>query len=255
MKIITFNVNGIRSAYRKGLSDWIKRENPDVLCFQEVKSQELPSNLSLFETNLHDIYYASFNPAKKKGYSGVLVYSKIKPTNTSDRLGLERFDSEGRILAVEFNNFTLVNLYLPHGGRKKENLRYKLYVYDQLVRWLDKIKDRNVILTGDFNVAHKEIDLARPNQNKNNIMFTPEERSRLDKIINLGFVDTFRKFNEDGGNYTWWPYLKSARDKNIGWRLDYIFASKQLVPKLNSGFILKDIFLSDHCPTGIEVNL
>lgn len=255
MKIVSFNVNGVRSAYRKGFSEWMLKENPDIVCLQEIKSGEVPSTGDLFSPDLSTIYHISINPAKKKGYSGVLVYSKAKPTNISKELGLERFDNEGRILAVEFDNLTLVNLYIPHGGRKKENLGYKLDSYDRLVGRLSKIKDKNVILTGDFNVAHKEIDLARPEQNRNNIMFTPEERLKLDTIVNLGFIDSFREFNKDGGNYTWWPYLKSARDENIGWRLDYIFASKPLTSKLKSAFILKEIFLSDHCPMGIEINL
>jgi len=248
MKIISLNVNGIRAASRRGFLKWLKEENPDIACFQEIKSQE--TQKSLFSD-----YLEITNSAQRKGYSGVAVFAKIKPRQIFQNLGLKRFDQEGRILELDFSNFSLINLYLPHGARDKRNLSYKLAAYQHLLNKLDRLKNKNLILAGDFNIAHQEIDLARPKQNQNNIMFTPKERLQLDKLVHLGFVDSFRKFNQKDGNYTWWPYRQSVRAKNIGWRLDYIFVSKSLAPKLKRAFILKEVSLSDHCPIGVEINL
>lgn len=254
MKIITLNVNGIRAAYRRGLVDWATKENPDVLCIQEAKSNDLPP-ITLFEAGLQNTYNFSISPAKKKGYSGVGILSKGAPVEISKELRFERFDSEGRIIKVRFPKFLLINVYMPHGRRDKGNLVYKLDSYKYLIDELRKIKNENVILVGDLNIAHNEIDLARPKQNKDNVMFTREERDLLDEIVKLGFVDAFRSLNPDVGAYTWWPYSKRAREKNIGWRLDYLFVSNKLKSKLKNSFIHKEVFLSDHCPTGIEVDL
>lgn len=160
---------------------------------------------------------------------------------------------EGRFLKLTFPRFTLINFYLPHGGRKKENLDYKLKVYDFLLNYLSKLVNEKVILSGDFNIAHEDIDLARPKQNQNNIMFTPEERKKIDNLIQLGYVDTFRIFNQEGGNYTWWSYMAGARERNLGWRIDYLFVSPGLKQDLKSAFILQEIAGSDHCPIGLTV--
>ena len=249
MKIISWNINGIRAVYKKNFLKWLMATNADIVCLQEIRAQkeQIPSDL----LELKD-YYFYFNQAVKKGYAGVAVYTKQKPLKVEYKLGLKRFDQEGRILKLEYSDFTLINLYFPHGGRQKENLNYKLEVYRYLFNYLKRIKDKNVILVGDFNIAHQEIDLARPKQNQNNIMFTPEERKQIDKIINSGFVDTFRKFNKEGKNYTWWPYFVNARERNLGWRIDYIFVSKRLVPKPRDAFILSKVMGSDHCPIGID---
>jgi exodeoxyribonuclease-3 len=166
---------------------------------------------------------------------------------------MERFDQEGRMLKLKYPDCLLVNLYLPHGGRKKENLDYKLKVYSFLLDYLQKIRDKKVVVIGDFNVAHKEIDLARPKQNQNNIMFTPKEREQIDRLIDLGFIDSFRKFNKKGGYHTWWPYFAQARERNLGWRIDYTFVSRKLAPRLKDAFILPEVKGSDHCPIGIEI--
>lgn len=247
MKIISWNVNGIRAIYKRNFLNWLTKSRADIVCLQELKAQteQLPPDL-LKPKN----YYAYFNQAVKKGYSGVVVYTKQKPIRVDYKLGLKRFDQEGRILKLQYPQFTLINLYLPHGGREKENLDYKLKVYQRLLNYLKRIKNKNIILIGDFNIAHQEIDLARPKDNRNNIMFTPAEREQIDKLINLGFTDTFRKFNQKPGHYTWWPYFNNCRQRNLGWRIDYAFVSTKLIPKLKSAFILNRVSGSDHCPAG-----
>lgn len=250
MKILSWNVNGLRAVIKKGFFDSLQKEKPDIICLQEIKTQ--PENLS--NESIHwSGYFSFFNSALKKGYSGVAVYTKQKPLMIKNKLGLRRFDEEGRFLELHYPNFILMNFYLPHGGRQKENLDYKIEVYKKLFQYLKKMKNKKLILIGDFNVAYQEIDLARPKQNKNNIMFTPKEREQIDKILNLGFVDSFRKFRKDGGHYTWWPYFANARQRNLGWRIDYTFVSKNLIKRVKKSFILSQVYGSDHCPVGIEV--
>lgn len=250
MKIISWNVNGIRAVYKKDFVKQFKKINADFFCLQETKCQEgqVPEELLNFKN-----YHSYFSFAAKKGYSGVAVFTKMKPLKVENKMGFKKFDEEGRILRLEYKDFILINFYFPHGGRAKENLGYKLEVYENFFKYLEKIKDKKVILVGDFNIAHKEIDVDRPKANLNNIMFTPGERKQFDKIISLGFVDTFRKFNKKGKNYTWWPYFADARERNLGWRIDYVFASKKLNSKLKKAFILKNVMGSDHCPVGIEM--
>ena len=250
MKIISWNVNGIRAVYRKNFSKWVAKTNPDILCLQEIKAQkeQIPEELVKPKG-----YYSYFNLAERKGYSGIAVYSKKKPLKVEYKLGLKRFDEEGRILRIEYRDFILINIYIPYGSRDKSNLLYKLKAYNYLIDYLKKNQDKNIILIGDFNIAHKEIDLARPKNNKNNIMFTLEERKQIDRIIELGFIDTFREFNKKGGNYTWWPYRFNAKERNLGWRLDYVFVSQTIISKIKKSFILNKVICSDHCPIGIEI--
>jgi exodeoxyribonuclease-3 len=250
MKILSWNVNGLRAIYKKGFWEWFGKINPDILCLQETKIQD--EQLSFDLVKLKN-YSSFFNSASKKGYSGVGVFSKKKPLEIKRKLGLKRFDNEGRFLELQYPEFTLINLYLPHGGRQKENLAYKLKAYDCLLKYLQKMNKQKVILIGDFNIAHQEIDLARPKQNKNNIMFTSKEREQIDKLIKLGFTDSFRKFHKEGGHYTWWPYFANARERNLGWRIDYAFVSKNLSSKIKDAFILSQVQGSDHCPIGIEI--
>lgn len=252
MKIISCNVNGIRSACRKGLLDFINKEKPDILCFQETKAvkEDLPKELINPKG-----YYSFFNLAEKKGYSGVSVYTKEKPISIGTKLGIERFDREGRILELEYHGFRLLNIYFPHGGRQKENLSYKLDVYKKILERVKRLGKKEAILIGDFNIAHTNIDLARPKQNRNNIMFTPEERKQLDDLVGLGFVDTFRLFNNKTGNFTWWPYAFDARERNLGWRIDYCFVSRKVSKKLDKAIIYSTLCFSDHCPIGLIGNL
>lgn len=250
MKILSWNVNGLRAVRRKGFLEWLEKSRPDIICLQETKIQEnqIPFDL-LYPLNHHSF----FSCAQKKGYSGTAIYSQPKPLEIKKKLGLARFDQEGRFLQLTYPQFTLINLYLPHGGRNKENLVYKLQAYNRLFSYLKKIKDKNLILVGDFNTAHQEIDLARPKENQNNIMFTPQEREQLDKLVNSGFTDTFRRFHQGNGHYTWWSYANDARERNLGWRIDYAFVSQPLRPKLKNAFILPKVTGSDHCPIGIEI--
>lgn len=252
MKIISWNVNGLRAVYKRNFLEWLDKTGADIVCLQETKAQvdQLPPDLIKPKN-----YYSYFNSAIKKGYSGVAVYTKEKPIAVKDKLGMARFDQEGRMLKLEYPDFILINFYLPHGGRQKENLDYKLEVYDFISAHLKKLKKENIILIGDFNIAHNDVDLTRPKQNQNNIMFTPRERKEIDKLVNSGFIDTFREFHKEGGWYTWWPYFANARERNLGWRIDYAFVSKNLTPKLKDAFILNQVRGSDHCPLGIEVSI
>jgi len=255
MKIVSWNVNGIRSVYKKNFPEWLKNTDADIVCLQEIKAQEAELS-SLFEPGLFGgqkyKFYAS--TAHKRGYSGVAVLAVKEPKAVGKNLGLSRFDTEGRILSLEYPDFTLINLYLPHGGRQKENLAYKLDVYQHLLEYLRRLKEKNIVLAGDFNVAHREVDLARPKENRNNTMFTEEERRQIDSLVKLGFTDSFRKFHPEDGHYTWWPYMAQARERNLGWRIDYIFVSNDLAPQLKDAFILKDTVGSDHCPVGVEIS-
>jgi len=241
--ILSWNVNGLRAIHKKNFSKQVVKENPDIICLQEIRLQKNQIPEGLFSN-----YFAYFNFAVKKGYGGLAVYTKEKPLNVKYKLGFKRFDNEGRIITLHYKKFILINIYLPHGNRTKEHLPYKLKCYDHLEKYLKKIKNKRVILVGDFNIAHEEIDLKRPKQNIKNIMFTPEERYRLSRLINLGFIDTFRHLNPKILKYTWWPWLANARQRNIGWRIDYGFISKKMLLSLKEAIILDKLIGSDHCP-------
>ena len=249
MKIISWNVNGLRAAYKKGFLDKFKELNADIVCLQEVRAEkeQLPEEVINIEG-----YSSCFNSSIKKGYSGTAVYFKDKPLKIEKKIGFKRFDEEGRMIKLEYKNFTLINFYIPNGGKQKQDMAYKLEFYDYLFKYLKK-DNKKLILTGDFNIAHKEIDLARPKANKNNTGFTPEEREKIDELINLNFIDSFRYFNKDKEAYTFWSNFAQARERDIGWRIDYFFISKALFSKCKRSFILKDVMGSDHCPIGIEI--
>ena len=252
MKIASWNVNGIRSTQRNGFSKWLETSDVDILCVQETKAQ--PSQLTWDILNIGK-YELIMNSADKKGYSGTAIYTKIKPQTIYKEVGMRRFDFEGRVVKLDFPKFTLINLYVPNGGRQKENMAYKLEFYTFLFGYLKKVRNKNIILAGDFNIAHKEIDLARPKQNVHNTMFTPEERKQIDILLDQGFTDSFREFNDSGENYSWWAYFREQRERNIGWRIDYIFVSNNLKTSLKNAYILKEVKGSDHCPVGIEVSI
>jgi len=253
VKIISWNINGINACIRKGLINFIKKENADIYCFQETKS----STERVEEEFLHLKGYQQFwFSAEKKGYSGTLVLSKKKPLAVIKGLGIEKFDSEGRVLALEFDNFFLVNVYFPHSRRGLERIDFKIEFNKELEKFVQKLrKMKPIIIASDFNVAHKDIDLANPKQNERNAGFTIQERNWFDSFLNLGYIDTLREFNKEGGNYTWWTYRFKARDRNIGWRVDYFVISEELKSKLKSSAILKDVMGSDHAPIKMEMKV
>lgn len=254
MRLISWNVNGIRAVHKKGLFlGWIEEERPDVLCLQETKAHEsqLPEALTKVEG-----YSSWFSTPERKGYSGVALYTKEQPRNVSFGLGVERFDNEGRTVVADFDDFVLLGIYFPNGKRSAERLRYKMEFYDAFLDYVENLRreGRNVVVCGDVNTAHKEIDLARPKENEKISGFLPEERAWMDTFFDHGYVDTFRKFNQEPGNYSWWDQMTRARDRNVGWRIDYFFTDADFTSNLTDGFILPDVMGSDHCPVGIEIS-
>jgi exodeoxyribonuclease-3 len=249
MRILSWNVNGIRSVARKGFLKWLEKESPDILCIQEIKIDEASIPKELLKPFG---YHSYWNPAKRKGYAGTCVYCKNEPLSVQKGLGIKGFDEEGRALVLEYPEFCLINVYMPQGGRDKNKLPFKLRVYDELIRLLNDFK-KQLILIGDFNIAHREVDLARPKSNKNNVMFTIDERKKIQKIMNNGFIDSFRELNKGCGNYTWWPYMNNLRERNVGWRIDYVFLSESLKKSLKYAFIMPEVLGSDHCPIGVEL--
>jgi len=221
------------------------------VCLQEIKaaSNELCEDITMI-----DGYYAYFNSAQKKGYSGVAVYSKLKPVSVETLLGLHQFDLEGRSLKLTFDDFILFNLYIPHGGRLQDKMEYKLAVYEHLLGILKPMANEAVILAGDFNIAHTSLDLYYPKQNEKNIMFTPRERQQLDVLTQMGFIDSFRTLHPNEKAYTMWPNAYGLRARDIGWRIDYIFMTKKIRPLLQDAFIEKEVLGSDHAPVGIVLN-
>ncbi len=252
--IYSWNVNGIRAVYKKGFLEWFLHESPDILCLQETKAhqEQLPKELLEIDT-----YRTYFSGAERKGYSGVGLYSKIKPLKVMTDFGVERFATEGRILITHYPFFILCNVYFPNGNMGPERLQYKLDFYDAFLGYLKRLKKKNkkIIVCGDINTAHTELDLSRPKQNENVSGFLPIERAWIDKLIRNGFVDTFRLFEKQGGHYTWWDFKTHSRERNVGWRLDYFFVSKNLTSNIQSSFMRKDVMGSDHCPIGITLKL
>ena len=249
MKILSWNVNGLRAVQKKGFAGWIRKERPDILCIQE--SRALPEQV---QPDWPKSYKAYWNPAEKKGYAGVLTLSKRPPLKIMCGIGMARHDREGRVLTAEYEDFILVNVYVPNAQRSLARLPYRQQWDCDFLGYLKKLKHRKpVIFCGDFNVAHTEIDLANPKSNKNTHGFTQEERAGFDTFEKNGFLDSFRQFEPEGGHYTWWSNLNNARARNIGWRLDYFMISKNLRTLLKKAFILPEVTGSDHCPVGIEL--
>ncbi len=251
MKIISWNVNGIRAAADKGLKDFISCQAPDILCLQETKAfpEQITPGMARPEG-----YLTYWNNPPRKGYAGVAVFSKHEPENVKKTFSGD-FDTEGRALIMDYKKFLLINVYFPNGGSGEPRLKYKMLFYDKFLEYIDKIKNRNIIICGDVNTAHKEIDLARPKENSVVSGFLPEERAWLDKLTAHGYIDTFREFDKSPGKYTWWDYKTRARERNVGWRIDYFFVTEQMMKVVKDAFIMPEILGSDHCPVGIELNL
>lgn len=252
IKLISWNVNGIRAAAKKGLLDWIKKESPDVFCIQETKAWE-----EQLDDSIKNIpgYYSYFSQAYRKGYSGVAVYTKEEPKSIKRGFGVEEFDNEGRTLILEYELFTLFNIYFPNGKKDAVRLKYKLDFYDAFQTYAVNLKrkGKKLVVCGDVNTAHKEIDLARPKANEKTSGFLPEERAWIDRFLSEGFYDTLRLFTDKGEIYTWWDMITRARVRNVGWRIDYFFISDNLKNNITNAFTMPNVMGSDHCPVGIEL--
>ena len=251
MKLISWNVNGIRACLNKGFSDFFKEVNADIFCLQETKCQPEQINLE-FEG-----YTSYWNSAERKGYSGTAIFTKKQPVNVTYGIGIEEHDKEGRIITLEFENFYLVTNYTPNAKRELERLDYRMVWEDEIRKYLLELnKKKSVIMCGDLNVAHEEIDLKNPKTNRKNAGFTDEEREKMTTLLEAGFIDTFRYFYpEDEGRYSWWSYRFKAREKNAGWRIDYFLVSKALEKNIKGADIHKDVMGSDHCPIELEVEM
>lgn len=252
MKIFSWNVNGVRAIEKKGFLDWIDNEDPDIVCIQETKAKVEQLGSSLIEDHGYHTYWHS---AERPGYSGVATFSKVEPLFVQNGLGIDRFDREGRVLITEHENFLLYNIYFPNGQKDEIRLNYKLDFYDELLPIINEQVESgsNVIVTGDWNTAHFPIDLARPKENIKTSGFMPIEREKIDQYVDSGWIDTFRHFNTDPERYTWWTYRFGARQRNVGWRIDYFFVNESFISNIEDAEIHENIMGSDHCPVSITI--
>ena len=254
IRLLCWNVNGIRSVRNKGFLEWLNIEFPDILAIQETKAK--PEQL---DTDLREPpgYYTYWNYPEKKGYSGVALYTKEQPVNIDYDLGDSKLELEGRVIRADYPGFILFNVYYPNGKKDQERLDYKMKFYDDFLIYADSLKEtgKKLVICGDINTAHEEIDLARPKENSKVSGFLPIEREWMDKFVSHGYVDTFRHFNKEPNQYTWWDLKSGARVRNVGWRIDYFFISEDLLPSLKDAFIMPEVMGSDHCPIGLEVRI
>ena len=255
MKLISWNVNGLRAVINKGFKEFFDKIDADIFCIQETKMQE-----NQIDDNIKEIvkeYNAYWNSAEKKGYSGTAIFSKEKPVNVTYGIGKEEHDKEGRVITLEFEKFYMVNIYTPNSKRELERLDYRQVWEDEIREYLLKLNEsKPVIMCGDLNVAHQEIDLKNPKTNRRNAGFTDEERNKMTELLNAGFTDTFRyKYPDVEGKYSWWSYMFHAREKNAGWRIDYFIVSNSINDNIEDAKILDDIYGSDHCPVELDINI
>ncbi len=249
MKILSWNINGLKSIYNKNVLSKLLKDDYDIICFQEVKL----ADESFIREVVPNNYFIYYNLSENKGKHGVAIISKIKASKEDYLIGHSLADKEGRYIKLEFDNYMLINLYVPHGGRQKENLEYKLEVINKLINNLKSYKNKNIIITTDFNIARSDIDVCRAKQNYKNIMFTEVERNTLENLLNIGFIDSYRYFNPDTIKYSWWPYAFNCREKNVGWRIDYILISNGLLNKVKNIDINENYLGSDHAPLIMEM--
>jgi len=266
MKIISWNVNGYRSiagqnpskkynevSKNNRLFQYIEKENPDIICLQETKAWQEQIDTDLLSPLGYHHHYTDCKI--KKGYSGVVTFSKSKPINTANGFGLSKFDDEGRIIETDFGDFIVLNIYFPNGTSGDARVDYKLEFYDAFFEYTNQLKKKNkkILVCGDYNTAHHEIDLARPKENINNSGFMPKERVKIDWMVNNGWIDSFRQFNKEGGNYTWWSARGSAKRENVGWRIDYHFITENMLDILVNCYHQPEVEGSDHCPIILEI--
>ena len=251
MKLVSWNVAGFRACLKKGFEDFFKKIDADIYCLQEVKAEKEQIDFD------PKGYYCYLNPAERKGYSGTLIYTKKEPLRVTYGIGVDEHDHEGRVITAEFEEFYLVNQYVPNVKRDLSRLDYRMIWEDEVKKYLKKLeKNKPVVVCGDFNVAHNEIDIKNAKANKGNAGFTDEERNKFSKLLESGFIDTFRYFNPDKTDcYSWWSYFGKTREKNVGWRIDYFIVSKDIITKVKNPKIYDDILGSDHCPVGIDLEL
>lgn len=252
MKIISYNINGIRAALKKNLINWIQSESPDIICFQEIKANKDQFDFEIFNSLG---YYNFWFSAQKKGYSGVAILSKIEPKKIKYGTGINHIDFEGRVIRADFEKFSVISLYLP-SGTNNLRLNYKLKFMDDFLDYINKLKQEfpNLIICGDYNICHKHIDIHDPIRNKNVSGFLIEERMWLDKFLELGFTDSFRLLNKNPNEYSWWSYRANSRQNNKGWRIDYNLVSNSIKENIYKSYILSHVCHSDHCPVGVELN-
>lgn len=254
MRIISWNINGLRSLYRDGQWQWFADTDPDIFCLQEIKAEkeQLPENIQNPKG-----YHAYFNSSReRKGYSGVATYTRHDANSIEYDILPHQFNTQGRLIQTDFESFTLINGYFPNGGGSPERLQYKLGFYDAFLEHSESLrkKGKSIIFCGDVNVAHHEIDIARPKENQNHVGFLPEERAWMDQVVDLGYIDTFRHLHPNTKDaYTYWDTITRARDRNVGWRIDYFFITPDLLPRLKKSEILSDVYGSDHCPILLEL--
>ena len=250
IKLLCWNVNGIRALVKKGFLEWLQKESPDILCLQETKAS--PENLTkdLLEPPNYHTYW---NYPERKGYSGVATLTKEKPVKIQNGLGIPALDREGRVIISEYQEFTLCNVYFPNGKQGAERLKYKMDFYEAFFKYLElrRLKGDKIIFCGDVNTAHEEIDIARPKENAKISGFLPVERAWLDKLAEHGYIDTYRHFHKEPGQYTWWDMKTGARARNVGWRIDYFFITENLLGKVDKAFIMPEVTGSDHCPIAL----
>ncbi len=256
LKLLCWNVNGIRAVANKGFLDWLNREKPDVLCLQETKAQPEQLDQILREPEGYQVYWSH---PEKKGYGGVATFTREKPLRVEkdfSSLGIQ-FDVEGRVILTEYPGFVLLNIYFPNGKKDESRLKYKMDFYDRFLDFVDSLRKKQdrIVICGDFNTAHKEIDLARPKENEKVSGFLPMERAWMDKFVSHDYVDTFRQFNRQPGQYSWWDLKSRARERNVGWRIDYFFVTQELALLVTNAFIMSEVVGSDHCPVGITLHL
>ena len=252
MKLISYNVNGIRSAINKGFVEWLKDENPDIIGLQEIKAQEKDIDVTIFK----DLGYESYwYPAVKRGYSGVAIFSKVKPKSVKYGIGLNHYDDEGRIIQADFQDFSFISSYFPSGTTGDIRQDFKYGFLDDVFGYMQDLRRDNptLILSGDYNICHRPIDIHNPISNRNSSGFLPEERAWMDRFTESGFIDTFRYFNPNPHHYTWWSFRANSRSKNLGWRIDYHMATRELQDRLKSAAILPNVKHSDHCPIVLEI--
>ena len=253
MKILSYNVNGIRAALNKGFAEWLSSADPDVVCLQETKALEDQVNTDLFEQMGYKHFWHS---AQKKGYSGVAILTKTNPLNVQKGTGIEHMDFEGRVIRADYENVSVISLYLPSGSNL-DRLEHKFKFMDDFQGYIDALKKNHsrLVICGDYNICHRAIDIHDPVRNKNVSGFLPEERQWIDTFMNNGFVDSFRHLNPEPHQYSWWSYRANARNNNKGWRIDYNMVSENLKKNIKSAYLLPDAKHSDHCPVGVELEL